>query len=317
MKILQLSAISPAAVTALRRDHELVDGVGVAQADVATLTPGCEVVILRSGTGLDRQAVEAADALRLVIRAGSGTDNIDLDALASRGIALERVPEPGAAAVAEMAITLMLALGRNVVTADRLLRDGRWAKSELTGSRLAGKTLGIVGAGNIGQRVGQLGTILGMHVIGCVEHTDHAAHERLATHGIELRTLGDVLAAADVLSLHVPLTPRTRHMLDRAALAAMRPGALLVNLARGGVVDEHALRDALASGHLAGAAVDVHEHEGARFASPLVDLPNVILTPHIGAGTREAQDEIGRRIVDIVHHHATAGAVPLAPAAQS
>ena len=302
MNLLLLSRIDPRAREALELHHVVVDAIGASPDEVARAIPGCEVAILRSGAMLDRRVLEHADALRLVIRAGSGVDNIDLVALAARDVALERIPEPGADAVAEMALALMLAVVRNVAHADRLLRGGHWAKSELTGSCLAGKVLGIVGAGAIGSRVGVLGTLLGMRAIGCVEHAIPAAAHRLAHGGIRLGTLPEVLERADVVSVHVPLTPRTRHMLDRAALAHMRPGSVLVNLSRGGVVDEDALRDALVEGRLAGAAVDVHEHEGGSFRSPLLDLPNVVLTPHIGAGTREAQEEIGRRIVELVEY---------------
>lgn len=311
MRILLLSTISPDARATLERHHDVVDAIGADPAHVADVVGGCHVVVLRSGTALDRQAITRADALRLVVRAGSGTDNIDLAALAAHRIPLARIPEPGADAVAEMAVALMLTLQRNVVRADRLLRAGRWAKSELTGTRLAGKTLGIVGAGAIGSRVGVLGTLLGMRAIGCVEHPTPRASHRLARGGIGLVTLDQVLERADVVSVHVPLTPTTRHLLDAVALARMRPGSVLVNLSRGGVVDEHALRDAIVAGHLAGAAVDVHEHEGAAFRSPLADLPNVVLTPHIGAGTREAQQEIGHRIVELVG--ALAHDVVLAP----
>ncbi len=300
MKVLLLSSIDRAARACLEDRHVVVDAIGADSEEISRTVVDCEVVVLRSGTMLDRRSIERAQALQLVVRAGSGVDNVDLEALAERGVQLARIPEPGADAVAEMALALMLSVMRNVTHADRLLRDGRWAKSELTGSCLSGKVLGIVGAGSIGSRVGVLGTLLGMRAMGCVERGTPAASRRLAQGGIRLAALPDVLTRADVVSIHVPLTPRTRHMIDRAALRRMKPGSVLVNLSRGGVVDEDALSEALRDGHLAAAAVDVHEHEGAAFRSPLADLPNVVLTPHIGAGTREAQEQIGRRIVELV-----------------
>jgi D-3-phosphoglycerate dehydrogenase len=300
MRILLMSAIDPATLAALRAEHDVTLAVGCDERALADHMRSTEIAILRSGTSLTGPLIAAAPHLQLVIRAGSGTDNIDLTALHRRGIRLERIAEPGARAVAEMAVALMLALTRHVVEADRDLRQGRWTKTDHVGHRLSGKTLGIVGAGNIGTRLGAVCRLLGMDVIGCVEHPGPHARHVLAAHGMVLAGLDEVLTQSDIVSLHVPLTPRTRGLIGREALSSMRPGAYLVDLARGGVLDELALRDALRSGHLAGAALDVHEREGEPFASPLADLPNVVLTPHIGAGTVESQREIGDRLLAIV-----------------
>jgi D-3-phosphoglycerate dehydrogenase / 2-oxoglutarate reductase len=307
MRVVLMSSIDPRAVSALQVDHEVVDAIGAGPEALTVALADAHVAILRSGTALTADLIASAPELALVVRAGSGLDNIDQAALAERGIRLERVADPGAAAVAEMALALMLALLRNVVAADRDLRAGRWRKTAHLGRRLAGRTLGVVGAGNIGTRVGSLGRLLGMDVLGCVEHPDTHARRRLARAGIGLATLDDVLGRSDVVSLHVPLTDATRGLIDIDALARMPRGSCLVNLARGGVVDERALHDALTSGHLGGAALDVHEREGDPFASDLAALPNVVLTPHIGASTAEAQREIGEQVVQVVREWASHG----------
>lgn len=299
-RILLLSSIDPSAVAELSRRHDVIDGSNRLLAQLAGPIAGADCVVVRSGTAVDAALLGRATRLRLVIRAGSGTDNLDLAIMRRRHIRVETIPGPGAAAVAEMTIALMLALLRNVVAADRSLRAGEWRKPDLTGAALDGKTLGIVGAGNIGTRVGRLASALGMRPIACVERPSPRAHRRLAAAGIRLTDCEEVISASEVVSLHVPLTARTRSMIDADALATMRRGTYLINLARGGVLDEHALRAALDSGHLAGAALDVHEVEGPGFRSPLADAPNVVLTPHIGAGTHEAQREIGRRVVTLV-----------------
>jgi phosphoglycerate dehydrogenase-like enzyme len=243
-----------------------------------------------------------APELRLLVRAGSGIDNLDVEYVRRRGLELVRIPEPGAKAVAELAFALMLALVRNLLEADASTRQGKWAKRELSerGYLLTGKVLGIIGAGNIGSRVGQLGAAWGMQVIGCVEHPSAAAAARLAERGIRLTDCDEVLSTADFVSIHVPLKDSTRNLIGTEALSRMKPEALLINIARGGVVDEKALYKALSEGRLRGAAMDVHEHEGAGKISPFASLPNVVLTPHMGAGTVDTQREIGDRVIETV-----------------
>ncbi len=301
MRILIASKIDPDALAALNDAHDVVERVGASEDELAAAVGDREVLVFRSGVGISRRVLDAAPDLRALIRAGSGLDNLDLETVAARGIALHRVPGPGAQAVAELTFALFLGLARQVLVADQLLRRGRWAKSELVGVNLAGKTLGIVGVGSIGSRVAELGSAWGMRVVGCVDRWSEERRRRMAADGIDLLPdCGAVLAAADFASIHVPLGDDTRGMIDAAALARMRPGAFLVNIARGGVVDEEALRQALVAGRLAGAALDVHVAEGDGRISPLADLPNVILTPHIGATTVDAQRQIGERVLEIV-----------------
>jgi D-3-phosphoglycerate dehydrogenase len=310
MKILLASSIDPGAISELEKYHEVVRAFGAGEEELLEKMPGTEILVFRSGVQINARVLEAgAPDLRLLLRAGSGTDNIDLDYVAEHGLRLERIPGPGAKAVAELAFSLMLGLARNVHRADRLLRDGVWAKSELTGFLLTGKTLGVVGAGNIGTRVGELGTAWGMNVIGCVGAPGTGDEVSLAAKGIQLKSFTEVLSQADFVSVHVPLQESTRNLLDAEAIGCMKEGAYLVNLARGGVADEVAVHAALVSGQLAGAGFDVHAKEGANFNSPLAGLDNVILTPHIGAATHDSQREIGEIICDFVASYTSLGKV--------
>jgi len=303
MKILIASPIYRPTIAELETEHDVICAFNAPVAELKRVIPDREVLIFRSGVDINAEVMACAPNLRLLIRAGSGLDNLDLDYVRQHNIQLQRIELPGAKAVAELAFTMMLGLSRQIRLADSKLRQGHWLKHELTGHLLTGKTLGIVGAGNIGSLTGRMGVAWGMHVIGCIEdHSDERAGE-LAQHGIHLTDFSEVISTADYISLHVPLNNGTRNMIDAAALARMKPGAFLVNLARGGVVDEAALHAALISGKLAGAGMDVHQHEGEGKVSPLAALDNVILTPHIGAGTVDTQKEIGATVMQIIRAH--------------
>jgi len=297
VKILVASRIDPGAEARLRAHHDVACAFGAPEAELCRAIADRDALVFRSGVKISAAVIDAAPRLRLIVRGGSGLDNIDLAAVERRGIRFERIPGPGARAVAEMAFALMLALARNLVRADRLMRQGRFAKPEMTGYLLHGKTLGVVGAGNIGSKVGQLGVAWGMQVLGCTENGGEREERRLTALGIRRTTLDEVLGSSDFVSVHVPLQDSTRQLIDDAAFARMRRGAILVNLARGGVVDEAALARALESGQLAGAGLDVHEREGDGAVSPLARFDNVVLTPHIGANTHDTQREIGDVIV--------------------
>jgi D-3-phosphoglycerate dehydrogenase len=182
-----------------------------------------------------------------------------------------------------------------------MTKQGHWIKRDIRGYLLEKKTLGIVGAGNIGSRVGQMGADWGMDVIGCVEHPDQQRVDELLAKGIQLMNFDEVISRSDYLSIHVPLKDSTRNLINAEVLSQMKPGVYLINLARGGVVDEEALLYAMSNGGaVRGAALDVHKQEGEGKISPLADLPNIILTPHIGATTVDTQREIGRRILETV-----------------
>jgi D-3-phosphoglycerate dehydrogenase len=301
VNILCLSPIDESALERMRRDHEVLVATNGDHRHLDSLVRDREVVIFRSGVSVTGDLIDESPQLKLLIRAGSGLDNVDVERARARDVRLVRIPGPGAQAVAELTFGLMLSVARNVTLADRLLRQGHWPKKELGGPLLQGKTLGVVGAGNIGGRVGDLGAAWGMRVIGCVERPTAECRTALAGRGIELTSLDDVVAEADYLTVHVPLTDRTRNLIGAERLAQMKPGSILVNTARGGVVDEVALREALLDGsRLRGAGLDVHGREGEGTHSPLADLPNVVLTPHIGAMAIDSQREIGERILRLL-----------------
>jgi D-3-phosphoglycerate dehydrogenase len=300
VKILLASQIDGEAEAALRERHDVVVRVGADEAALASAARDRQAIVFRSGVSIGRSVLEAPE-LRLLVRAGSGLDNLDMETVSARGIDLRRVPGPGAQAVAEMTFAHMLALARQLPLADRLLRQGHWAKGELDGYNLHGKTLGIIGLGSIGTRVAQLGAAWGMRVVGCVDRPTEERRRSFGEQGIELQADCDaVLEQADFVTVHVPLGDDTRGLIGPAELRRMKPTAFLVNIARGGIVDEDALLETLRERRLAGAGLDVHVREGEGKVSPLAELPNVILTPHIGAATIDAQREIGRIVVDIV-----------------
>jgi len=310
MKILLASSICPETIKKLCDKHDVICAFNANGEVLRSLVGDREILVFRSGVRITADLMEKAPHLKLLVRAGSGTDNIDLEYLAKRGLSFFRIAEPGAQAVAEMSFALMLALARNLMQADHFTRRGRWVKEEMIGYSLKGKVLGIIGAGNIGSRVGQLGAAWGMKPIGCIEHPSLAAAAELRLKGIRLTNLNEVVAQADFLTVHVPFSESTRNLIDAQVLSRVKNGAFLINLARGGVVDEKALYDHLTNGaRLRGAALDVHQHEGEGKISPLAELPNVILTPHIGAMTLDAQQEIGRRIQAIVDAFAGSSAI--------
>jgi D-3-phosphoglycerate dehydrogenase len=305
MRILIASKIDPDAVATLQATHDVVMAVGAPRDELERHMADREALVFRSGLDIDRALLDSAPHLRTIVRAGSGLDNLDLAEVQARGIHLQRIPGPGARAVAELTFALFLGLARQVVMVDRLLREGHWAKNEVTGWNLGGKTLGIIGLGSIGSTVAHLGQGWDMRVVGCVDQPNTDREARFAAQGIELLPMGDVLEQSDFVSVHVPLGPATRGLIGRVELARMKPGAFLVNIARGGVVDEAALLEALTAGERpAAAGLDVHVAEGPGKVSPLAGLPNVIVTPHIGATTVDAQREIGVEIVRIIEDRA-------------
>jgi D-3-phosphoglycerate dehydrogenase len=313
MRILIASQISPASLHELQTHHDVRIAIGAGEAELAAAAADREAIVFRSGVTIGPAALQAPD-LRLLVRAGSGLDNLDLALVRERGIRLVRIPGPGAQAVAELTFGLMIALARSIVLADRHLRDAHWVKSELVGYNLRGKTLGIIGLGSIGTRVAALGSAWGMHPIGVVEHPTDDRARRFADLGIRLATLETVMAEADFITVHVPLSSATRGLIGAPELALVKPGAYLVNIARGGVVDESALADALRpGGPLRGAGLNVHVAEGEGKRSPLADFPNVVLTPHIGAQTVDAQEEIGREVVAIIEAAASASGTDARP----
>ena len=248
-----------------------------------------DALLVRSATTVDAHLLSAASRLRIVGRAGTGVDNIDVAAASARGILVVNAPGANSISVAEHACALMLALARSVPAADRAMKDARWEKQKFLGSELRGKTLGIAGLGRIGQEVAQRARAFGMRIVA---HDPFIAKEIATALGVELMPLEEVCATVDYLTLHLPATPETKHLFDDERFAKCRPGIRLVNTARGELVDEAALRRAIASGIVGAAALDVFETEPPKDWS-LAQLPQVIATPHIAASTEEAQELVG------------------------
>lgn len=299
MKVLAASSLAADTLASLTERYDVETAFDADEDELIRAMRGREVLVFRSGVQITAAVMQASAELKLLVRAGSGLDNVDLDHVRDSGLRLLRVAGMSAEPVAELTFGLMLAVARKVALADRLLRQGRWPKAELGGPLLRGRTLGIVGAGNIGGRVADLGLAWGMRVLGCV--ADRTLVEPLRARGIEVTDFETVLTNADFLCLHVPLTPLTRHLIGAPELARMKPGSYVVNMARGGVLDEQALAAQLATGTtVVGAALDVHEVEGEGTVSPFAESPNVVLTPHIGGMASDAQALIGARVDELL-----------------
>lgn len=254
---------------------------------------GASALIVRSRTKVTPDLIESADMLRVVGRAGVGVDNIDILAATRRGIAVLNAPAANTQSTAELAFALLLAAARRITEADASIRAGEWRRTELRGIQLSGKTLGVIGLGRIGAEVVWRARAFGMRVVA---HDPFVSADRASDLGVELASLDDLLPACHAITVHVPLSEENRGFIGRRELAAMRPGSILVNAARGGLVDEAALAEALASGHLGAAGLDVFETEPLPADSPLRDAPQLVFSPHLGASTYEAQRQVSRQI---------------------
>ena len=246
---------------------------------------GYDALIVRSRTKVDRDVLERGLRLKLVARPGTGLDNIDVDFAKSKGVAVVNSPESLVEGVAEHVVLLMLALSRKLVAADVGTKAGKWEKNALMGREMKGKTLGIVGLGRIGRRIAEIGKTLGMAVLFYDVIT--IPPDVVASLGAKVVGLDEIFSTSDFITLHVPMTPDTAHMVGAERFAQMKKSACIVNTSRGGVIDEEALAGALKEGRIAGAALDVFEKEPPTGA--ILTAPNAILTPHIGGQTEEAQ----------------------------
>jgi D-3-phosphoglycerate dehydrogenase / 2-oxoglutarate reductase len=285
-KVLVRETIADAGIDLLRERFDVeVDSNG----DLAGKIGDYDAIVIRSATKLTADLIERAERLKVIGRAGVGVDNVDVEAATRRGIVVANAPESTVTSAAEHTIGLLVALARNIPQAHAALKQGRWERSKWGGVELEGKTLGVLGFGRIGQQVARRALGLGMRVVA---YDPFVAKERFRELGVErAESPEDVLAAAEFLTLHLPLTAETRGFLDADAIARLPDGARVVNAARGELVDEQALADALRSGKLAAAALDVYSEEP--YAGPLLELENVVTTPHLAASTEEAQDRAG------------------------
>jgi D-3-phosphoglycerate dehydrogenase len=287
--VLICEELAPSVIAVLGDGFEIrhVDG-----ADRAQLLPALadvDAVIVRSATTIDAEALAAAPRLKVIARAGIGLDNVDVPAATARGVMVVNAPQSNVVSAAEQAVALLLACARNVAPANAALKAGRWERSKWTGVEVADKTVGVVGLGRIGvlfaQRMSAFGTRL-------IAYDPYLAPARAAQIGVKLVSLEELLREADFISIHLPKTPETVGLIGKEQLALCKPGVRIVNAARGGLVDEEALAEALASGHVGGAGIDVFAKEPCT-DSPLFAFDNVVVSPHLGASTIEAQDKAG------------------------
>ena len=286
MKVLIREEIAPAGVELLRSRFEVdVDG----ESDLAEIIGAYDAIVIRSATKLTADLIEHGERLRVIGRAGVGVDNVDVEAATRRGIVVANAPESNIVSAAEHTIGLLVALARNIPQAHAALKEGRWERSRWGGVELADKTLGVLGLGRIGQQVARRALGLGMRVLA---YDPFVSVERFRELGVDMAVSPEAgYDAADFLTVHLPLTDETRGILGTEAFALMRPGIRIVNAARGELVDEVALVEALRSGAVAGAAVDVFSEEP--YAGPLLEIDGVVVTPHLAASTEEAQDRAG------------------------
>ena len=254
-----------------------------------------DALIVRSRTKVTREIIEAGKRLKIIGRAGVGLDNIDTENAEKRGITVLNTPEAPAEAVAELTMGLILSLARKIPLADRTMKEGRWIKKKLIGWQLRGKTLGTIGLGNVGLKVARLARAFGMNIL-ITKRTPPASELLMELDG-EFIPLKEMLRRSDIVTIHVPLTPQTHHMIGEEEIRLMKKGAYLINTSRGAIVDEKALLEALQSGKLAGAALDVYEEEPPKDLT-LIRTPNVICTAHIGAQTVEAQEAAATLIAE-------------------
>jgi D-3-phosphoglycerate dehydrogenase len=288
---------------------ELDNRPGLTGAALQEALQAADGVIVRSGTRITAELLENPGKLRAIVRAGVGVDNIDVAAATRRGIIVMNTPGGNTVSTAEHTITMLMALARQIPAADASTRSGKWERSKFVGTQLAGKTLGVVGLGRIGREVARRATGLDMKVVG---FDPFLAPDRASQLGIEaVPGLGELLPRCDFLTVHTPLTEETRSLIGAAQLAQLKKGARVLNCARGGIIDEAALVDALRSGHLAGAAMDVFVEEPPGDHA-LLKLPNVVVTPHLGASTVEAQTSVAIEAAQLLIDYLTRGAIGFA-----
>ncbi|MFZ5494928.1 MAG: phosphoglycerate dehydrogenase [Verrucomicrobiota bacterium] len=297
MKILVADKISPKGVAYLRaqKGFEVVEAYGSSPARVLELVKDVHAIAVRSETKITAEVIAAAPLLKVVGRAGVGVDNVDVDAATERGVIVMNTPSGNTIATAELTFTHILCGARPVPQAAASMREGKWDRKSFSGIELFRKTLGIVGLGRIGTEVAKRAQAFGMTVIA---YDPYLAPSRAKAMQIEAVSLDELLAKADYITVHMPLTEQTRYMIDEAALAKCRKGVRLFNCARGGIIKESALVAALKSGHVAAAGLDVFEDEPLAADHELRKLPNVTLTPHLGASTAEAQDAVGVEVAE-------------------
>ncbi|MBK1786873.1 phosphoglycerate dehydrogenase [Prauserella cavernicola] len=287
--VLLAEKLAPSAVSVFGDEVEVRHVDGTDRPALLDAVKSADALLVRSATKVDAEVLSASSRLKVVARAGVGLDNVDVKSATERGVLVVNAPTSNIVSAAEHAVALLLAVARRVPAADQSLQAGAWKRSSYSGIELNGKTIGVVGFGKIGQLFAQRLAAFDTHLIAYDPYTSAA---RAAQLGVELVSLDELLERADAISVHLPKTPETKGLIDAAALAKTKKGVIIVNAARGGLVDEEALANAVRDGQVGGAGVDVFATEPTT-ESPLFGLPNVVVTPHLGASTAEAQDRAG------------------------
>ncbi len=296
-KVLVTEELAERGLDLMREHYEVEVAAGLPREDLLKRVKDADALVIRSATQVDAELIAAASQLKVVGRAGIGLDNVDVDAATKRGILVVNAPQSNVVSAAEHTLALLLAEARNVARADSSLRAGRWERSQLQGVELFGKTLGVLGLGRVGGLVAERAAAFGMRIVA---YDPFVSDERARQLGVELLdAVDEVLAQADFLTIHLPRTPETEGLIGGDAIAKMRDGVRIVNTARGGIVDESALAEAIRAGKVAGAGIDVYDVE-PKTDSPLFDVPEAVVTPHLGASTVEAQDRAGITIAEQV-----------------
>ncbi|NLF00460.1 MAG: phosphoglycerate dehydrogenase [Anaerolineales bacterium] len=295
MKVLVSDSVAREGIDILRQQATVDVKTGLAEDALVAIIGEYDALVVRSSTQVTKRIIEAGTQLQVIGRAGVGVDNIDVDAATQRGVLVVNAPDGNTLAAAEHTIAMMLAMARHIPQADASLRQQKWERNKFTGVQVTDKTLGVIGMGRIGTEVARRGRGLGMRVLACDPYTSSSWTQSI---GVEMCSrLEDLLEQSDFVTVHVPLTAATRNLLGEQELALLKPGARVINCARGGVINEEALLKALDEGQLAGAALDVFSKEPAT-DNPLVSHPKTVVTPHLGASTAEAQVAVA---VDVAH----------------
>ena len=286
MKILVADPVSEQGVALLAQKHTVDVKLKLPVEELIKIIGEYDALVVRSETKVTKVVMEAADNLKVIGRAGVGVDNIDVEAATKKGIIVLNAPEGNTVAATEHTMAMMLALARNVAQAHGSMTEGKWERAKFMGVEMRGKTLGILGLGRIGTGVAKRALAMEMEIVA---YDPFISADHAKALGIELAELDEVLKRADFITLHLPFTGETKNLINKDSIATMKDGVRIINCARGGTIDEEALAVALKEGKVAGAAIDVFAKEPLDPANPLIGLPNVILTPHLGASTAEAQ----------------------------
>src|SRR5216110_1560512 len=309
MRVLVCDPICPRGISLLQQRPEfevVVLPKRLSEAELAPMVKEAVALVVRSETKVTKRVIEAAPKLRVVGRAGVVVDNVDVEAATQGGIAVMNTPGGNTISTAELTFSMLMALARKIPQAHASMKAGQWNRKEFQGVELCNKTLGILGMGRIGSEVARRAIAFGMRVLA---YDPYLSLSRAKALQVELVELDEIYARSDFITVHMPMSDETRGMINAAAFAKMKKGVRVLNCARGGIINEQDLYDAIQSGQVSGAALDVYEVEPLPKDFPLRTLPQVIMTPHLGASTEEAQENVGIEVAEIVTEYLTTGAV--------